>query len=250
MKLLIAVLILFTGHNLYAFNFTEQIIFDYEYSPYAYNANQTQRSPLPQSQKVRLEDRQRCFKLVKNELTRYPQKILKIILDKVVILSEIQFEKSNDSYAGLAYYKAIFIKCNRNRDAFNTQLTLHHEISSLLISDIFNLGFNFDQFLALNINGSDSYLTPENYFGPNTSPEVTNFFGLSISPKMNKRGFLTEYSHTDLLNDVNMIAEYLMVTPGELNNVINYPVVRNKINFVRDFYKRLGIKIDEHLINF
>ena len=180
-------------------------------------------------------ERRRCISIITKVLKKYPETLL------FRSLKAVYFLKSMDMYdvgfGGTNSRFAVYISDDGTKEGYTDdyiEQTFHHEFSSILFR---NFPSNIDTaaWKAAIIPGFD-YNDPYGGVGAIRNNESSQQFDSTLSSK----GFLTQYSLSDIENDINTIAQNLFCPhPNFWGFVKYYPRVKQKVSLLINFYHKL-----------
>jgi len=171
---------------------------------------------------------ERSMKIVKDALAKYPKDLIKSNLKKIYILKKIEFY--GQEFGGTNSTDVVYI-ANGGEDLGYTnsyiEQTFHHEFSSILLRNYSNL-LKREEWISINA-------LPYGDGGVQALKESKD--SQDINPMLNSKGFISQYATSDLENDFNTFAENLFYPSDEFYNTVkNYPKIRQKLEFILEFY--------------
>lgn len=180
---------------------------------------------------------ERSKKIIQNALNKYPTKVITNNLTKIYILNRITFYENVD-YGGTYHEKTVFIAnsgvANGYTDEFVEQ-TFHHEFSSILF-------FNYPKFISQTAwkqpNAPDIKYGKGGLNALQTDASSTDF-----DEKLNKKGFLTQYSTAALEEDFNIFAQHIFKASPQFWEIVEKNIrLKKKLNILVKFYQSINPK--------
>ncbi len=214
---------------------TTKTIFDIRFYPEKQMfPNSWYSSPI-NAKTTALEDsaeQERCIKILEKAAALYPEWLLEKTLEKVYVLSELNFY--GVGYGGTYSYskKSIWIVNKGVRrgydEAFLSRL-FHAEYSSILLEEYSHL-FDLPSF--------EKEHNPKYPYGKGGVDALkTKKSSEAYDDEINAAGFLNMYGMSDSENDVNSFAKRLFYPDNEFWEVVEkYPYLQRKLQIIIDFY--------------
>lgn len=175
------------------------------------------------------------FKSCEIVLSVYDYKILSKYLKSINFCSYLLYVRRNLIYGGTLDFdsKSIIISTAGSNIKWIVS-ALHHELSHLLIyhDTSFKLKWtkcNIKSF-EYGSGGADALINKKD----NTNHTVKSF----------KRGVVCQYGESSIFEDTATMVEYVMMNKKDFEKrALKYPVIKKKYKLLREFYKKLGVKI-------
>ncbi|HSU26871.1 MAG TPA: hypothetical protein VLJ68_00695 [Chitinophagaceae bacterium] len=213
----------------------------FKFDPSVFPESWQAGSVLAKGESIDTTEIARCKLITAKALNKYPSPLLYMNLKTIYFLRSEKF--FNVGFGGTYTRDALFISDNGKSlgytDRFIEQ-SIHHEFSSILFN---NYGWLLDtsSWTKANLPGS-GYTDPEAGVGAIRKNEASQELDTALA----QQGFLTQYAHSDIENDINTIAQNLFSpNPGFWNIVDKYPRIRQKVNLLIRFYHSIIINFTE-----
>ena len=184
--------------------------------------------PLSKSEKARSQ------RIVKRALGKYPADVLRNNLKNVYVVGDLSF--LGISASGSYSKDAIYVVNKGTNTAYTDRYieeTIHHEFSSILFN---NYEFPEEEWKACN---------PENFTYLSTSEGGVLAVqqgkdSLKGTPELYHKGFLSEYSMSELEEDLNVFSERVMYDPRRFRIFMEiYPEIEKKFKIWIKFYNKI-----------
>ncbi len=183
----------------------------------------------------------RCKVITASALKKYPTPILYMNLKTIYFVRSEKFYEVG--FGATNYHDALYISDNGKEKGYTDRFieqSIHHEFSSILFR---NYGWLLDtaSWNKANLPGF-GYTDTESGVGAIRKNESSQDLDTALASK----GFLTQYAHSDIENDINTIAQNLFSpAPGFWKIVDAYPRIRQKVNLLIRFYHSILITFTE-----
>jgi hypothetical protein len=178
---------------------------------------------------------EQSISIIIKELNKYPKKLLKKNLKKILIFDSLSF--FNKAYGGTYNNKYIFMTNHFYSDQ-DLAMIFHHEFSSILLKR------NLKDF---NLNGWKNTLpTIFEYKSKGLDALGTKDASYEFNDSLNTLGFLNAYSLYNFEEDFNSFAQYLWSGDKIFwAKVDQYPALKRKLNLLIQFYQNLDPCLNE-----
>lgn len=169
--------------------------------------------------------------LLETALAKYPAALIAKNIKSIVLAKEIVFY--GVGYGGTNSLKSVYI-CNAGKAGGYSDLfiidSFHHEFSSILLR---NYTFPNQKWLACNLKGF-SY-NPSDHGGRKAIEEGTA--SLEGSDRLYRKGFLSQYSMSELEEDFNVYSGLIFTDPEKFKDLLNkYGAIGKKFEIWLSFY--------------
>ncbi len=175
--------------------------------------------------------------LLKSELVKYPDNILRTDVDNIFVAGQILSDE--DKYTAGFYYPGtqniylfpLVFDMPSFEDGTTIRSTVHHEISSILLRK-----YRFDMIGFMAYNGFEiEYWNDEYYFLNNPPPSYY------ASDALLTEGLLTHYAQTSPENDYNGYVEVAFAYPEIMSRFCSsYERIKLKYEFIKKFYLKIS----------
>lgn len=187
----------------------------------------------PHAKELPPQFRKNVLNVINDAFGKYPKYLISNNIDKVYVLSELSFY--DVSYGGTCSNTSVYLVDNYYSSEFIEQ-TFHHEFVTIL-----KYRYNFDT-VAFKLLKPDSV----NYGCGGINALLSGNASISFDYDLIEKGFLSEYASSCIDEDLSSIAEQLFMPEMEFWYIYdNYPVMKNKIKFVIDFYNSIDATFTE-----
>ncbi len=187
----------------------------------------------PRATKIAPRELSRSIDAVGRAVAKYPPRLLTANLKGIYVCRQLSF--FGLPYGGTNSDSGIYLANDGVENGFTDaylEAAFHHELSSILLRNNPKL-FPTEQWMAC-------LPLQFEYRGDGASSVRDGTAGTIYDPKLNSRGFLTEYSTSSMEEDFNMIAEAVMMRNPEFWAACEkYPALGRKADLVLEFYNRL-----------
>lgn len=165
------------------------------------------------------------MKDLEKALSKYPSNLIKNEVSNVYLVGNIFSGRA--SFYGTNSRTNLYIASKDNNEI---EKTFHHEFSSILLR---NNPQHFDKYSWSKLNSESLSTSSENAMR-------SGFTSLDFNEKLLSKGYLSDYSLSNMENDFNMYAERLFAGEKEFWEIVDkYPKVKEKTDLVIDFYNKL-----------
>jgi hypothetical protein len=175
--------------------------------------------------------------LLKSELVKYPDNILRTDVDNIFVAGQILSDE--DKYTAGFYYPGtqniylfpFVFDMPSFEDGTTIRSTIHHEISSILLRK-----YRFDMIGFMAYNGFEiEYWNDEDYLLANPPPSYY------ASDALLTEGLLTHYAQTSPENDYNGYVEVAFSYPEIMSRFCSsYERIKLKYEFIKKFYLKIS----------
>jgi hypothetical protein len=175
--------------------------------------------------------------LLKSELVKYPDNILRTDVDNIFVAGQILSDE--DKYTAGFYYPGtqniylfpFVFDMPSFEDGTTIRSTIHHEISSILLRK-----YRFDMIGFMAYNGFEiEYWNDEDYLLANPPPSYY------ASDALLTEGLLTHYAQTSPENDYNGYVEVAFAYPEIMSRFCSsYERIKLKYEFIKKFYLKIS----------
>jgi hypothetical protein len=175
--------------------------------------------------------------LLKSELVKYPDNILRTDVDNIFVAGQILSDE--DKYTAGFYYPGtqniylfpFVFDMPSFEDGTTIRSTIHHEISSILLRK-----YRFDMIGFMAYNGFEiEYWNDEDYLLENPPPSYY------ASDALLTEGLLTHYAQTSPENDYNGYVEVAFAYPEIMSRFCSsYERIKLKYEFIKKFYLKIS----------
>jgi hypothetical protein len=175
--------------------------------------------------------------LLKSELVKYPDNILRTDVDNIFVAGQILSDE--DKYTAGFYYPGtqniylfpFVFDMPSFEDGTTIRSTIHHEISSILLRK-----YRFDMIGFMAYNGFEiEYWNDEDYLLENPPPSYY------ASDALLTEGLLTHYAQTSPENDYNGYVEVAFAYPEIMSRFCSsYERIKLKYEFIKEFYLKIS----------
>jgi hypothetical protein len=175
--------------------------------------------------------------LLKSELVKYPDNILRTDVDNIFVAGQILSDE--DKYTAGFYYPGtqniylfpFVFDMPSFEDGTTIHSTIHHEISSILLRK-----YRFDMIGFMAYNGFEiEYWNDEDYLLENPPPSYY------ASDALLTEGLLTHYAQTSPENDYNGYVEVAFAYPEIMSKYCSrYDRIKLKYEFIKKFYLKIS----------
>ena len=175
--------------------------------------------------------------LLKSELVKYPDNILRTDVDNIFVAGQILSDE--DKYTAGFYYPGtqniylfpFVFDMPSFEDGTTIRSTIHHEISSILLRK-----YRFDMIGFMAHNGFEiEYWNDEDYLLKNPPPSYY------ASDALLTEGLLTHYAQTSPENDYNSYVEVAFAYPEIMSRFCSsYERIKLKYEFIKKFYLKIS----------
>lgn len=178
----------------------------------------------------------RCKSIITKALNKYPLGVLKRDLRCVYFLKSIRFYKVG--YGGTNSTDALYLSDNGIPLGYTDwylEKSFHHEFSSILYRNHPEY-LNETAWKKANIAGFD-YNDPEAGVGAIRNNKSSE----EIDTALCRNGFLTQYSLSDMENDINTFAQNIFIpAEGFWEAADRYPRIKRKLDLIISFYHKIN----------
>lgn len=205
----------------------------YKYNPEFFFPKEWLEEPINAiGEEIKPDQILRIDNLLEKFYSFFPKKLLEKNLKNIYFLHYMKFYNI-DGWGGTRSEDSIYIILRKEYEDIDVLEIMIEEFSSILM-----MNYDFDYDLWNLFNFSDF-----KYSG--TGVEVLNNNNLLNSNEdLYAYGFLYKYAMSSIENDFNSISRYLFLKKDELLKLAGqYPIIKNKMNYAIDFYRKLGVKI-------
>lgn len=181
----------------------------------------------------------RFEKLIRKELSRYPEPVLRFRLQTIYGLKSLNFY-GDDAPGGFSG-DAIYIASAGEEEGYTDELiseAFHYQMAAMFY---YNGYWDFDE------SKWESHLPKD--FKYDLKADLSGYTpdDTGRNPKWLSRGFAHSYAVMDQESDFCIIASLLMTgNNGFYKQIKRHPRLRSKVEFVVDFYKRQGVKMPDY----
>jgi len=207
----------------------------FDYSPQIFPKSWLTKEINAHGEAVLPSEKDRCITTISKALKKYPQQVL-------MELRSVYFLKSMEMYdvgfGGTNSRAAVYVTDDGETEGYTDNFieqSFHHEFSSILFR-------NYPSYLdttawnAAIIPGFD-YNDPYGGVGAIRNKQASMRFDSALSAK----GFLTQYSLSDIENDINTLAQNLFCPEENFWDFVKYyPRIKKKVSLLISFYHKLN----------
>jgi len=186
---------------------------------------------------------QRSEKIIKSVLSKYPVELIQNNLKNVFVLTDVIFY---DQYFGGTNSNSNIYLSNKGIEEGYTDFYLeqlfHAEFSSILLRN-FNYIFSKTEWVK---NNPPNY----NYGNGGVNSLKADMCSEEFDSKLNKIGFINEYSTSSIENDFNAFAKNLFLPKNDFYKLVDsYESIKKKRELIIRFYSKVYKSMTEEYFN-
>jgi len=206
----------------------------YNYNSSSFFPKKWQKPPISaQGQKLSLSKVERILPIIEKFLSAYPKQTIKRNLQKIYLLSELNFY--GKSFGATNSREAIYITSGEFKLGYSDIYLLgrmHSEFSSILMRN-----YNFPE-------KAWNKLNPTNFKYGGSGVEMLGQKKLyGQTPELLSKGFVVRYAQSSIENDFNMISDWMFTRRQRLLKLgVKYPRIKSKIGLALEFYNSVDKK--------